>query len=1121
MGSPDDVKQKGKTVQPSPSPDPSPSSPPPAIRARPALSNAERAARAERAGEHRKAYGALGDPKGINIDKVITIAGIEFSRDRIWTNLVFELAGHETFTPHSDLVEALWSDSYVLRTIPVRYDKFAKGYLNVYRTDAGLFNTVGPELLAFSHPALPQLRTEPIPALQVQFVDSRIEGKLVLAKSPAGTGGFLPAVKEIRPQDAAEMLGLDDLQKLEVGDLTNGITAGVLRFELAGLRFLLDGVFPGEGKFTLSVVDPRKDPLEATAAVEGKGVDPKKIELTRDENGQISAEAELEGHLDPLPGHRLEGKLKAVFAGGAFDIDGTLTYKWSGDHPKVSGTVNVRLTDLATARGAIRQRLGKFAPPDPAGETAPNGLALWGEGHVDFTISEWLTGGADVIVDPDGFITVIGQLRPTRTIQLFKKYTVTDLGLGEYPGKFVELATFLASHRIGLAGSVSLTPGGAIGPGILDSIEVQGVFSTYPKERLPTQFSIQGTFSVGAYVTLTLAAEVGVSAGGVVGAYLTASGTAILSAHAEATPKIGRAVPPEGGDAAFFISGSLVARASLDLRVKVGVKAEIDTPFWKEEVSYDIVDKTFNLGSMGVRVTGTYFLGQDGGPKLSYAIDKGFDNQRWTHKAIHRSFDSPKETAASKVWQGANYPAAEERESIVPAEGLPDVPVTTETLAAGGLEPHESAPGDESTAPGAAPPPPTTPPTPPPPPPGTTPPPPGTTPPPPTTTPPPPTTTPPTPTPGTTPPPPGSPPPPSPPGPTSPGPLEPLRLTLTMLDRTHTLLLWRMPPPRIVMEPTPEALRYKIRVTEIVVGRQLEQAQQGSQTIRTVTELEQELRELARLAVATNAVEDFVRRLPDPYRVPPHVSGFETLADDLESYGTMFRRPELFDESYLRGVPSPVPPGLPRNYWDSQVLRQLERAQPNRVRRLIDDYNNRYLPKFNAATNQTTTKTAMGEREYLEMRARFILGMQVEEDTLVLYSRLSGISVTKNNYPVDILERGTTTKERGRKPDFFILGTIIGDVKNVGDQDYDSQMRDNFRIADADQVRISPGFAGTPGGRILNPATPADVTPRIDLIVRVPWHPRGPTVIAPALQTDITGRGNQSQIWELIDDPIA
>jgi hypothetical protein len=341
-----------------------------------------------------------------------------------------------------------------------------------------------------------------------------------------------------------------------------------------------------------------------------------------------------------------------------------------------------------------------------------------------------------------------------------------------------------------------------------------------------------------------------------------------------------------------------------------------------------------------------------------------------------------------------------------------------------------------------------------------------------------------------------------------------------MVDRSHLLLLYRADPSYIDMEPVRDRLRYKINVTQIVISRQLDRARAGGSAIRTAADLHAEVDILHKLMRETDGVEENARAAPDPLRPPAHVAGFEMLANSIESYAELFKRDHFFDESFLRAQSSPPPPLLPKQYQSNQLLRQLERAEPGRVADLIEKHGTRYLPGFRSNNFTKPTKTPLSELDYVEMRARFILGRETEKPTLQIYNQITGLGVTKNNAPVYLLDPLDHTKRvRTRIPDFFSVGHIIGDVKNVREQNNDDQMQDNFRISNALHVRLGPMLAGVKGGRELDPNLATDLTPRFDLIVRVPWHPRGATKLDPSLVSAITGKRNGSDIFELIDDP--
>src|SRR5262249_18518992 len=65
----------------------------------------------------------------------------------------------------------------------------------------------------------------------------------------------------------------------------------------------------------------------------------------------------------------------------------------------------------------------------------------------------------------------------------------------------------------------------------------------------------------------------------------------------------------------------------------------------------------------------------------------------------------------------------------------------------------------------------------------------------------------------------------------------------------------------------------------------------------------------------------------------------------------------------------------------------------------------------------------------------------------------AGFSIAKNNQAIEIMGgKGKVLRER--IPDFFSAGSVVGDVKMVKAQSYDEQLRDDYRIATADNCRI-------------------------------------------------------------------
>ncbi|MFB7852169.1 putative toxin, partial [Streptomyces sp. NPDC056053] len=171
-------------------------------------------------------------------------------------------------------------------------------------------------------------------------------------------------------------------------------------------------------------------------------------------------------------------------------------------------------------------------------------------------------------------------------------------------------------------------------------------------------------------------------------------------------------------------------------------------------------------------------------------------------------------------------------------------------------------------------------------------------------------------------------------------------------------------------------------------------------------------------------------------------------------------------------------------------LDKLEKLQPGVSQRYVDDFKKAY-------------KGAQTLLRYIEGRAARKLGRVKEQPGIDAYNAKSGMGVSKNNSTIEILDKKKKKVERERIPDFFLDTKVVGDIKNVKDQSYDEQMRDNSRIAKGIRVRLRGET------KLLAAAN------RFDLVVRAPSddHPDGTHVSAP-LKEAIADSGGK--IYELL-----
>ncbi len=117
-------------------------------------------------------------------------------------------------------------------------------------------------------------------------------------------------------------------------------------------------------------------------------------------------------------------------------------------------------------------------------------------------------------------------------------------------------------------------------------------------------------------------------------------------------------------------------------------------------------------------------------------------------------------------------------------------------------------------------------------------------------------------------------------------------------------------------------------------------------------------------------------------------------------------------------------------------LEELKKIEPG-----VDE---RYVTDFEIRENAGLNK--LGFREYIGGRASRKLGKSGETDSIALYNKASGNSVTKNNQTFEITkgnDKGTVI------PDFYSPGKVVGDIKDIIEISFTSQLRRVDQIARA------------------------------------------------------------------------
>jgi hypothetical protein len=965
--------------------------------------------------------------------------------------------------------------------VDVRFGQIARGTILVAADQDGQLYSPVDAVIPFQHPDLPPLEAPWLLALG-------ITQNLVFGYLAADQGGqdMIP----INGRNAQRFLGLEDLQDLQPGAFHNKLLAGVLDFGYPSMKYFFDGLFTGSGM--LLVRDDNPVTFAAKADVETEGVKKQEVSIVRNVLGALGAKADLSASYATPEGDKLGGQLTARFDRGVVDIRGTLKYEGGA----AKGEVTVMIADQETAWAAVRQRLGDKAPPVIEKKDSPNGLAFIGWGALDFSVNEWLTGNAAVVLDPDGYVTAMGSLRPTKVLTFFdqRKRGPTNV---IPPEKF---SIWIPKIGVRLGLTLTLTKTYWVGPGTLSQIEVDGVFSTRP--HTPAEFRVSGLFLIPAHADLELGIIGDATFLGIAGVTGKIAGIAALDAQAFARPHIGRRRhASDPSKASFHVGGYLGAEAALSLGFSGKIGVIVKMPLFIPNITWYPLDtgpRLWRLGTARVSVQGDYVLGEKKDPRaFDYQMPEL--NTEYLKSALMRQDLSPFEEGTSRTsdvktrWLDA-VSAAEvpKAESIEPASNQPSEIEPTPTIAMPEIPSHPAAavlppppagasgaPATTTTVPGEkgpdTPPPPAAPPGP-------------------------------TLAPGAT------KPPPSEPDPTlAPG-LPPIVAPFMMLDTPHTLYLVREAKPYIVMASAQfDRLKTDLTIAMNVIGQEIRNSVGGitredptdpTRAARTVKELEEELKALEDLHNSCDGVER--RAWREVWEAPTgHVGAFEGLIAQLSAYATLFDRRDLIRD--IRNLPTRVVPRAPGQVSSGRritAFQSLLDGDPARAVRLQSDYE-----EYERDRRSQSLKV-MQRASYLEMRARFILGYEAERPSISLYTLETGLNVEKNSrtvYPT----MPDDPKQPRRIPDIYVPGLVIADIKNVGTQRLTSQMIDDAAIAD-----LKPGdfFWDEKQTQKIT-----QTTGRFDLVVRAPWHERGSTNVHDDVKTLVTRR--HGKIYKLIEDP--
>ncbi|HEU4451751.1 MAG TPA: DUF4157 domain-containing protein [Longimicrobium sp.] len=446
---------------------------------------------------------------------------------------------------------------------------------------AALYETVDDDpWITLTHPAFPGGGLAPHMHLTIR--DSVVTGRIdfgVDLSDPAQAAVTL-----------AQMLGWRGLSRLQTATVVNQVSEGVLRYSLPDFLFRLENraIVGGsgiasddgpEGTGAFSVVDEAQS-FSAEAVVRGDGIDEARMPLRR-VAGRIFGSQSFSLALAPTDafGGAFSGSLQGTFADGVLVVQGTARYR----SRKANGSLTVMLAPRGTAWMHVMTRLpgSRNTPGVTVGAATAPGMALVGWGTLDFAVNEWLTGSVSVVMDPDGFITSHGILRPTRQFQFLddpERYSTRRRLVDPIADTFV-IAPIWGPVSISADVAFELWGGARVGPGRVYGLEVEGTFSTRPGSVFEARATGRVSLLAGAALQARISGGLHLSLlrghGRVVEVRLNATGTATVRAAVEIQPTFERLASSAADGADYRITGRLEAVGAVDLGLAGSVNLRV------------------------------------------------------------------------------------------------------------------------------------------------------------------------------------------------------------------------------------------------------------------------------------------------------------------------------------------------------------------------------------------------------------------------------------------------------------------------------------------------------------------------------------------------------------------
>jgi hypothetical protein len=587
--------------------------------------------------------------------------------------------------------------------VAVRFGSLAEGRM-VIRREKDKYQAKRQPLM-LSHPLFREAAAQGLkPRLLLEIKNGEIRGRIGLE----GDERIESAIKKAPP-----LIGLAGFDLTNLPQLENKIESGTLKFGARGIPVKLGGAFSG----TVTIVaEDAAITFEGSATVVSKGLATGTLDLNRSAEGLITGKVTVA--LD-LP-KNFSGALDVAWDGQAITGEGKAGYQGE----KLSGEVTLRLMEkgeaeqLAQAKKAPQEEGASPKEGEPAKAPAPAkgksrsvDYVVFGEGELTFAFTDWLNGAAQVIVDQNGYVTIIGKITPQKEFILFEQNDHV---------KPLFKAEARASYGIPVVGNIFIFANigmeafAKMGPAKFYNIIVEGTYSTDPEKN--KDFSIRGTLNISAAAGLKLRGEAGaglevldhdIKAGAGI------DGIAGIRGYAEATPIIGyreNAKPGEDKKGEFFIRGELEIAAQPFLGLSGDLFVELDSPWWSpapdKKWTWPLGDKEWPIGgTFGIKAGVDYVFGSNQLPTVEFgkvddfSADK-FMTDLYNDDAKSKSGETPEQKAGwrEKNEKQADAPKPESNGDGAPGKAGDKGPATAKP--GGTKQPGKPAKPDDRTAEG-------------------------------------------------------------------------------------------------------------------------------------------------------------------------------------------------------------------------------------------------------------------------------------------------------------------------------------------------------------------------------------------------------------------------------------